>query len=141
MIYFKDPVQLSGADDPNAHGTGFDRVGAFQDGFSGGPKRCSTFFTEQRQLVNIPFTVDVNNGNLPMVDPAPDPKLGPQDIVTLLPGSLQVYWRQLMASNNVAFTAPKLVQFTDADPLPSCAGTDTSAWKGASGWCKADNTI
>jgi predicted metalloprotease len=141
MIYFKDPVQLSGADDPNAHGTGFDRVGAFQDGFSGGPKRCTTFFTEQRQLVNIPFTADVNNGNLPMIDANPDATLGPQDIVTLLPGSLQVYWRQLMASNTIAFTPPKLVQFTADSPPPACPGTDTSAWKGAAGWCKADNTI
>ena len=45
-----------------------------------------------------------------------------------------------MASNKVAFTAPKLVQFTSAS-LPACAGTDTSAWKGTAGWCKSDNTI
>ncbi|MEI8239391.1 MAG: neutral zinc metallopeptidase, partial [Actinomycetota bacterium] len=36
MIQVRDPVQLAGKDDPNAHGTGFDRVGAFQDGFKGG---------------------------------------------------------------------------------------------------------
>jgi len=31
------------ADDPMAHGSGFDRVGAFQDGFEHGPSRCAMF--------------------------------------------------------------------------------------------------
>ena len=140
MIYFKDPVQLSGDTSGNAHGTGFDRVGAFQDGFAGGPKRCSTFFTENRQLVNIPFTPDLNGGNLPMVDPNPG-KDGPQDIVTLLPKSLQGYWAALTASNKVNFTAPKFAAFQTDGPYPTCKNVDPSSWKGNAVWCAADNTI
>src|SRR4051812_25138339 len=37
MIQVRDPLELGGTLSPNSHGTGFDRVGAFQDGFNGGP--------------------------------------------------------------------------------------------------------
>ncbi|HEY7626720.1 MAG TPA: neutral zinc metallopeptidase, partial [Ilumatobacteraceae bacterium] len=77
MIEVRDPVEFGGVIDENSHGTGFDRVGAFQDGFLGGPQRCSTFFTEGRenQLISIPFDdTDPNAGNLPLVDPNPDPE-------------------------------------------------------------------
>ena len=36
MINVRDPIEGDGLADPQAHGTGFDRVGAFQDGFVGG---------------------------------------------------------------------------------------------------------
>ena len=49
MIQVRDPLQLGGQIDANSHGTGFDRVGAFQDGFNGGAERCKTFFTEDRE--------------------------------------------------------------------------------------------
>ena len=49
MIQVRDPVELGGQIDSNSHGTGFDRVGAFQDGFLGGAERCKTFFIEGRE--------------------------------------------------------------------------------------------
>jgi predicted metalloprotease len=142
MIQVRDPVQLAGQNDPNAHGTGFDRVGAFQDGFKGGPKRCKTFYTENRKLINIPYAQqDPNNGNLPLVDSNPDPKLGPQDIETLLPASLDFFWKQLTKSNSVPFTTPKFATYPSAGPYPTCDGVDASAWKNNAVFCKADNTI
>ncbi len=144
MIYVRDPIEGEGLADPNAHGTGFDRVGAFQDGFIGGATRCQTFFTEDRlsHLVDIPFDYeDPNAGNLPLIDPAPDPTNGPSDIVTLLPLSLQLFWAQITAANSVAFTPPTVVAFPTAGPFPSCAGIDEVAYKGNVVFCPSDNTI
>jgi predicted metalloprotease len=141
MIKVRDQVQNAGKNRPDAHGTGFDRVGAFQDGFKGGPKRCKTFYDENRQLINIKYVQEANNGNLPLVDPAPDPTNGPQDIVTLLPASLDFYWNQLTKANSVPFTAPKFKDYPGAGPYPTCDGVDASAWKNNAVFCKADNTI
>ncbi|MEI8239794.1 MAG: hypothetical protein WCI22_10260, partial [Actinomycetota bacterium] len=100
-----------------------------------------TFYTENRPLINIAFVQDANNGNLPLVDPNPDPKLGPQDIVTLLPASLDFFWKALTKANSVPFTAPKFKDYPGAGPYPTCDGVDPSSWKNNSVYCKADNTV
>ncbi|MBI4884704.1 MAG: hypothetical protein HY826_11705 [Actinobacteria bacterium] len=144
MLYVRDPIEGEGLADPNAHGTGFDRVGAFQDGFIGGPVRCQPFFTENRLdgLVDIPFDYeDPNAGNLPLVDPAPDPTDGPEDIVTLIPLSLELFWVALAAANAVTFTPPTLSPFPNAGPFPSCAGIDEAAYPDNVVFCPGDNTI
>ena len=145
MINVRDPINSAGLTDPDAHGTGFDRVGAFQDGFEGGVLRCKTFFTEDRlnNLVDIPFDVqDQNAGNLPLIDEGPiDPALGPQDIVTLIPNSLAFFWSDLAAANNVPFTAPALQPFATAGPFPNCDGIDESQYARNIVYCAADNTI
>lgn len=144
MIQVRDPVEFGGVIDENSHGTGFDRVGAFQDGFLSGPSRCSTFFTEGRenQLVSIPFdNEDPNAGNLPLIDPNPDPDLGPQDVVTLLPQSLTRFWTDQLAASNLTLTAPTLTLFNrDTDP-PTCDGVDSSTFIENIAYCPASNTI
>lgn len=144
MIQVRDPVELGGVIDANSHGTGFDRVGAFQDGFTGGPERCKTFFTEDRekQLVNIPFTQDdPNAGNLPLIDPNPDPSIGPQDIVTLIPTSLTRFWTEQLGSANITLNAPKLQLFTVGTDNPTCDGIDASQFPKNITYCAASNTI
>jgi len=145
MINVRDPIDSAGLSDPDAHGTGFDRVGAFQDGFEGGVLRCKTFFTEDRldNLVDIPFdTSDLNAGNLPLVDNGTiDPAVGPQDIVTLIPGSLEFFWTDLAAANSVPFTAPTLKSFSGDGPFPSCDGIDDSVYARNIVFCPATNVI
>lgn len=144
MIYVRDPIEGVGLSDPNAHGTGFDRVGAFQDGFVGGVTRCATFFTEDRgkDLVNIPFDfTDPNEGNLPLIDSAPDATNGPSDIVTLIPDSLEEFWVNLTTANGVPFVPPTLAPFEVSGPYPSCAGIDDSEYAGNVVFCAGDNTI
>jgi len=54
---------------PVAHGSGFDRVSAFQDGFEDGPETCARYEAEPPTVVAIPFgSVDdqVSGGNLPL---------------------------------------------------------------------------
>lgn len=144
MIQVRDPVQFGGQIDANSHGTGFDRVGAFQDGFLGGPARCKTFFTENRenQLINIPFRPDdPNGGNLPLIDSHPDPTNGPADVVTLLPKDLNRYWIAQLAASNLTLTAPALKLFSsDGDP-PTCDGIDSSEFTNNIVYCKTSNTI
>ena len=143
MIQVRDPLQLAGQIDANSHGTGFDRVGAFQDGFNGGPERCKTFFTENRenQLINIPFTNDPNGGNLPLIDSHPDPTTGAADVVTLLPKDLTRYWTAQLAAKNLTLTAPTLKLFSSDGDLPTCDGIDSSQFTGNIVYCAASNTV
>jgi predicted metalloprotease len=143
MIQVRDPVKFSGQIDESSHGTGFDRVGAFQDGFLGGPERCKTFFTENRedQLINIPFTEDPNGGNLPLIDPDPSPTDGPADVVTLLPEDLTRYWTTQLAASNLTLTAPTLTMFSSNDDPPTCDGVDSGEFTNNVTYCPASNTV
>lgn len=144
MIYVRDPLDGNGLADPLAHGTGFDRVGAFQDGFEGGATRCKDFFTEDRLsgMIDIAFDPgDPSGGNLPLIDEAPDPQDGPNDIVTLIPGSLEDFWTDLAAANDVPFTAPTLEPFSGAGPYPTCSTVADDAWANTVRFCADDNVI
>lgn len=143
MIQVRDPIELGGQIGSNSHGTGFDRVGAFQDGFNGGGERCKPFFTEGREtkLVNIPFAADdPNAGNLPLVDPNP-PSTGPSDIVTLIPASLTRFWTDQLAAANLTLTAPTLTLFSAGDGTASCDGVDAAGLENNIVYCPASNTV
>ncbi|MEO5901899.1 MAG: neutral zinc metallopeptidase [Ilumatobacteraceae bacterium] len=142
MIQVADPVN-GDVRDPNAHGTGFDRVGAFQDGFLGGTERCKTFFTEDRQksLIDISFDPRGNGGNLPFIDPAPDPETGPSDIVTLMPKDLDLFWVQKLAGVEGAnFTPPTLDVYQKLSP-PACNGQSGDFAAQRIFFCTATNQI
>jgi len=142
MISLRDPVDGDALKDPGAHGTGFDRVGAFQDGFEGGPSRCRTFPDEGRidKLIDIEWDpTDTNLGNLPLVDPDPDPTNGPSDIVTLFPNSLNLFWTDLAQQNGVPFTPPTFEPFATDGPYPTCS--TVSEWKHQVAFCPDDNVI
>ncbi len=140
MIQVRDPIN-GDVNDPNAHGTGFDRVGAFQDGFNGGAERCKTFFTEGREknLIDIEFDFgDPNQGNLPF-----DTNGADTDIVTAMPQDLDRFWVQkLTGLDGVTFTAPTLDLFPSAGPFPDCDGVDKDQFKEQRIlYCKSSNKI
>jgi predicted metalloprotease len=63
------------AQDPLAHGTGFDRIGSFSEGYEAGPERCADYpeLYERGELVivEVPFTSQADferGGNLPLAD-------------------------------------------------------------------------
>ena len=143
MIQVRDPIEFGGQIDANSHGTGFDRVGAFQDGFLGGAERCKTFFTESRenQLINIPFDPNDPEGNLPLIDTNPDPTAGPVDILTLLPSDLDRYWTSQLAASNLTLTAPTVTVFTAGDGTATCDGVDPAAFDDNIAYCAANNTV
>jgi len=44
--------------DPNAHGSGFDRVSAFQDGFDNGAGKCKDYRDDEPMVLELPFSTE-----------------------------------------------------------------------------------
>jgi len=73
LLQFRD-APGSSPDDSSAHGSAFDRVNAFQDGFEFGPDRCADYESDPPLVVQLPFTSasDANQGgNVPAADVIP----------------------------------------------------------------------
>lgn len=116
------------ADDAQAHGSGFDRVGAFQDGFESGVTRCAEFRDGDPTPYEFPFSEQDDfdaNGNLQLSGTTDDP-----GITDLAFPSLDAYWTD---------TFPTLSGGDDWDPLsdpvafspddpPSCDGKDIKGY-------------
>jgi predicted metalloprotease len=65
MISIEDPIGID-PNSPGGHGSGFDRVGAFQVGFQEGLGRCATLVDDPLPLTPIFFDPrDANGGNAP----------------------------------------------------------------------------
>lgn len=139
MLEVADPVDSAGALSEGAHGTGFDRVGAFQDGFLGGVQRCSTILTENRlgQLIELAFDPSNPSGNLPLLDPTGEGG----DIATLIPQSLEIYWTDILQANGYTFTPPTFSPFPGAGPYPTCSTVDDGAWENRVHFCPDDNVV
>ncbi|MCV7434707.1 neutral zinc metallopeptidase [Mycolicibacterium bacteremicum] len=73
--------------DPDAHGSGFDRVGAFQDGFDNGLQRCKEYRDDEPMVLALPF----NN----IADAAAEGNAPYDSIVNGVPYDLEDYWTQL----------------------------------------------
>jgi predicted metalloprotease len=71
MIAIRDAPGTN-PDDPFAHGSGFDRVSAFQDGFQNGAEKCAEYANENedRRTAEIPFREGDfdTGGNFPLHD-------------------------------------------------------------------------
>jgi len=66
MLRFRDAPGTSAAD-PHAHGSGFDRINAFQEGYELGAVRCAEYPTNPPRVVDLPFLSDEDfesGGNL-----------------------------------------------------------------------------
>jgi predicted metalloprotease len=89
LLELRDVVGVS-ASDPNAHGSGFDRVSAFQDGFNSGGAVCGRYEDAPPPVVAIPF-VSVNDlnqgGNLPL-----------DRLMTPLLADLEAFFAQLVTT-------------------------------------------
>ena len=92
LLEFRD-VPGTAPDDPSAHGSAFDRVSAFQDGFEFGIERCAGYFENPPVVVELPYrsleeeesggetaaedviplTVDLLNDFYSQVEPAYEP--------------------------------------------------------------------
>lgn len=70
FLELRDSVGIS-ARDPEAHGSGFDRVSAFQEGFEQGTEACVDYEDDPPTAVAIPFgsAIDARSGgNMPLDD-------------------------------------------------------------------------
>ncbi|MCB0971759.1 MAG: neutral zinc metallopeptidase, partial [Acidimicrobiales bacterium] len=80
----------SQAEDPAAHGSGFDRVGAFGEGFDQGPARCAEYASGDPRPYQFPFVREQDRaagGDLPLTGPGDG-----DDIVDLTFPSLDRWW-------------------------------------------------
>jgi predicted metalloprotease len=132
MIEVRDPV---GADvfDPNGHGTAFDRVGAFQEGFLRGTERCRDFTRgEPNPRIDLVFTgADFETGgDLPY-----------EEILESLPPSLDTFWLPTLEASDVEFESPALVPFSTDGPYPECRGLTGPELKNRVVFCPESNTI
>ena len=70
--------------DPNAHGSGFDRVGAFQDGYDNGLDKCKDYRDDDPVVLELPFNDaedEAAGGDAPY-----------DSIVNGVPYDLEDYW-------------------------------------------------
>ena len=108
--------------DTSAHGSGFDRVGAFQDGYDHGPEACKAYRDDNPVVLELPFNDaedQANNGNAPY-----------DSIVNGVPYDLEDYWSKLYPdlTNGQPWVPVKgLKPFDPADP-PTCGGKPTTGF-------------
>ena len=119
MLEFRDPP---GGDPTNqgAHGSGFDRVSAFQEGFESGAPRCAQYTTNPPLIQELPFTsaLDVvRGGNLPF-----------KDVLPTTTQDLDRYWGQFTFAGQPYKAPSDVISYNPKDKgsLPKCAGFKTS---------------
>jgi predicted metalloprotease len=110
FLTFRDPP----GSDPTAagaHGSAFDRVGAFQEGFDQGPERCGDFERHPPELTEIPFA-DANDrdrgGDLPY-----------RQVLPLSAEDLDVYWSSLIDDYR---PVADIRSYDSARTRPTCRG-------------------
>ncbi|HET9608484.1 MAG TPA: neutral zinc metallopeptidase [Acidimicrobiales bacterium] len=122
MLSIRDMPGTS-PDDPFAHGSGFDRVSGFQDGFENGAAKCAEYADPavDRRTAEIEFTDTelVSNGNLHLEDRGPD-DLG---LLTLVETDLNDFYGQLFDELGEQFTpVADLVLVDPASDQLTCDG-------------------
>jgi predicted metalloprotease len=119
--------------DSNAHGSGFDRVSAFQDGYDNDAQKCKAYRDDDPMVLELPFnnTEDEASGGD-----------APYDyIVNTVPYDLEDYWTRLFPElkNGQPWTPLKgLEPFDPANP-PACGGTRADGY--ALFYCVPDDYI
>ncbi len=129
-LEFRDPIGTP-ADDPFAHGSGFDRISAFFEGFGAEAEVCVDYDTDPPPITAIALDpADYETGgDLPL------PELEP-----LVLDELAEYWRQLLGGS---YERPAEVRFgPDTDP-PACAGVvyPVELHTESAIYCTADNAM
>ncbi|TPW10943.1 MAG: hypothetical protein FD127_3492 [Acidimicrobiaceae bacterium] len=133
MIEVRDPPGFDVVADPSGHGSAFDRVGAFQEGFLNGIERCAGFIDSPYPRVDLAFSTQEEidtAGNMPYAD-----------IVLALPKALDTFWVPTLQASGVTFTAPTLQAFTPGSAAPSCDGRAADDLTNDATYCVDTNTI
>jgi predicted metalloprotease len=153
--------------DPGAHGSGFDRIGAFQEGYENGPQHCAAYEDRPRRTFDIPFTVRERMSSEPGTFAAEDVRTlpCPEDLddqllsgqfdrdaddvagcglASLLEADLNVFYAALFARLGVPW-APidDLVLVDPASDEISCGGDALSGDEllGAAVYCEDENVV
>ncbi len=104
--------------DPNAHGSGFDRVGAFQDGFEDGVVRCAAYHDGDPRPYLFADRGD-GSGDLPYADDGTN-----EGITEAAVASLEAFWADAfpaLSNGRPWLPLAPARPFAPDDP-PDCAG-------------------
>jgi predicted metalloprotease len=134
LLALRDPSGIDGSQD-GAHGNGFDRVSAFQDGYEGGAKACADYQQHPPTVTESAYTSQSdydNNGNLSM-----------SELLPLVEDSMKSYW----TNATTKFTGTtKIVAGNPVKAADSCSGgngngSDQGALSDAAVYCAATDTV
>jgi len=116
----------SSVDDESAHGSYFDRVSAFQEGFDSGLEACRDNYDDDRLFTLAEFGEGEGSGNVSY-----------PEAIAITETALEVFWETAFDEvGQQSFIAPELVAF-DGD-APDCGG---DAVERDIGFCADDNTV
>ena len=116
MTKVSDPVGIDQFVD-GGHGSGFDRVGAFQVGFDEGPERCAELLDDPLPLMPNQFTTgDVGNGGNAAFG------YGENDLIGFLPEDLNRYWAEELDIAGLDALSVVVVGATNSTSSASCPG-------------------
>ncbi|WP_112262046.1 neutral zinc metallopeptidase [Lentzea terrae] len=124
LITFRDPVGTS-PEDEQAHGSAFDRVAAFQDGYEQGTKFCAAMSVQNRTFTQRAFTSTTdraNGGNLPFAE-----------MLRSVTPDLDGYFKTLATTAGKTWPSPKAESATTE---PTCSGD-----QGPVAYCPSDKSI
>jgi predicted metalloprotease len=105
--------------DPQAHGSGFDRVNSFRTGFDNGAQACKGYRPGDPPVLELPFNNQADaasGGNAPY-----------DDIVSGIPPDLEDYWSQLYPElAGKAWSPLQAARPFDPADQPTCGGQPTN---------------
>ena len=129
LLALRDPSGVDGGDD-GAHGNGFDRVRAFQDGFEGGAATCAAYQDDPPAVTESGYTS--------YADYASGGDMSTSELIPALTDSLQSYWSSRVSGGKVG---PKVVA-VDGSAAGACDGTsDGGVLSDTAVYCASSNTI
>lgn len=127
FVEFRDLVGMVSTD-AGAHGTAFDRIRAFQDGFEGTPSSCAYYQEELPELVAIPyrsFKERFRGGNLPYAEVLPS-----------ITKELANNWKAVFSAAPVTTTESKVFPVCFAQPVSPEGFTESTV-----SYCDDDKTL
>jgi predicted metalloprotease len=106
--------------DSDAHGSGFDRVGAFQDGYENGVQKCKDYRDDDPIVIELPFNDaqdEAAGGDAPY-----------DSIVNGVPYDLEDYWTQVYPELTDGQAWPPLggIEALSPDSAPMCGDQSTA---------------
>jgi predicted metalloprotease len=136
MIFVRDEPGDFSQIDGTGHGTAFDRVGAFQEGFNNGVARCADLIANPNPRVDLAFSAGdyaedgTAVGDLPLAD-----------ILTLMPESFSTFWVPTLANGGITFTPPTLQPLSAGAAVPTCAGRPPEDFVSNAVFCPDTNAV
>jgi len=134
FLTIRDPVGTDAETDPRAHGSAFQRVSAFQDGFSKGPEKCRSY-----EDGSIDFTPETFNDQ---TDAFTSGNLDYNEVEPLAIANLNAFWSTVLTSLHKSWTDPKVDAFDPAAGV-TCGNKSAKGQKavGLHFYCPDDDSV